>query len=65
MQLDMTELKLFQAIDQGEAWVILYYLKTQGRERGDIEKVDTDVVTPEQLVLMAHTTEKEEEQAKA
>lgn len=65
MQLDMTELKLFQAIDQGEAGAILYYHKTQGRERGYIETVDTDVVTLEQLVLMAHTIEKEEEQAKA
>jgi hypothetical protein len=31
MQLDMTELNLFQAIDQGEAGAILYYHKTQGR----------------------------------
>ena len=49
---------------QGGAWAILYYLKTRGREPGYIEKVDADVVTLEQLVLLAHKMEKEEEQAK-
>src|SRR5689334_6430392 len=40
MQLDTTELKLFGAIDKGEAWAITLYLKTQGRKRGYVEKVD-------------------------
>ena len=38
LQLDMTELKLFQAIEKGEAWAICFYLKTKGRARGYVER---------------------------
>jgi hypothetical protein len=37
-QLDVTELKLFEAIDRGEPWAITLYLKTQGRKRGYCER---------------------------
>lgn len=40
LQLDMTETALFAAIQRGEAWAICFYLKTRGRQRGYIEKVD-------------------------
>jgi hypothetical protein len=39
---DIAELKLYQAITNGEPWAIQFYLKTQGRGRGyqDSLKVD-------------------------
>ena len=38
--LDLTELKLQQAVREGEAWAVIWTLKTQGRERGYIERVE-------------------------
>ena len=35
---DAAESKLFQAIMAGESWAICFYLKTQGKDRGYIEK---------------------------
>lgn len=52
-QLDVTELKLFEAINQGEPWAITLYLKTQGKARGyserleEVRKPDGHVVQPE------------------
>lgn len=58
-QLDMTELALFRAIDQGEAWAIKLYLKTHGRSRGYSEKQDTGqgTMTLEELVLLSQQKE--------
>jgi len=42
-QLDRTEIALFRAIERGEAWAICFYLKTQGKQRGYIEKQEIDV----------------------
>jgi hypothetical protein len=53
LQLDVTELKLFQSIQKGEAWAICFYLKTKGRARGYIEKVEVSGhITLEELVGM-------------
>ena len=38
--LDFTESKLGENISQGKTAEILFYLKTQGKERGYIEKAD-------------------------
>lgn len=35
---DIAELKLYQAINDGESWAIQYYLRTQGRDRGYVER---------------------------
>lgn len=35
---DMAELKLFKAINAGEAWAVCFYLKTQGKKRGYVER---------------------------
>lgn len=44
-----------RAIDKGQAWAICFYIKTQGRKRGYVEKVDVgaDTSTLEELVLLA------------
>lgn len=39
MTKDVTELKLFEAIQRGEPWAIQFYLKTQAKDRGYIEKI--------------------------
>ena len=36
--LDVAELSLFTAIQEREAWAVCFFLKTQGRERGYIER---------------------------
>jgi hypothetical protein len=35
---DMTELKLYEAIQNREGWAITLYLKTQGKSRGYVER---------------------------
>lgn len=37
---DTAELKLFQAIQSGEAWAIQFFLKTQGKGRGYVERTE-------------------------
>jgi transposase-like protein len=37
---DVAERKLYQAIENGEAWAICFYLKCQGKQRGYIEKAE-------------------------
>lgn len=38
--LDTTELKLYQAIMRGDPWAIQFYLKTQGKERGYVDRTE-------------------------
>ena len=38
-QLDRTELALFNQIDAGEGWAVIWYLKTLGKGRGYVERV--------------------------
>lgn len=35
---DVAELKLAQAIQNGDAWAVCFYLKTQGKSRGYVER---------------------------
>lgn len=35
---DIAELALFTKIQEGEAWAICFYLKTQGKDRGYVER---------------------------
>jgi hypothetical protein len=35
---DVAEMALFDAIKEGEGWAVCFYLKTQGKERGYIER---------------------------
>jgi hypothetical protein len=41
--LDHAELKLLSAVDNGEAWAICFFLKTQGKKRGYVERQEHDV----------------------
>lgn len=35
---DVAELSLFNQVKNGEAWAVCFYLKTQGKERGYVER---------------------------
>ena len=39
----MAELSLFKAIQTGEAWAVCFYLKTQGKDRGYVERYETQL----------------------
>jgi hypothetical protein len=39
---DMAEAALFKAINEGQAWAVCFYLKTQGKDRGYIERVEQE-----------------------
>lgn len=43
---DIAELSLFRAIQNGEAWAVCFYLKTQGRSRGYIERQELETSGP-------------------
>ena len=49
---DTAELKLYSAILDGEAWAICFFLKTQGKERGYIEKSEVEVLLKRELETM-------------
>lgn len=37
---DAAELSLYQAVLDGEAWAVCFYLKTQGKDRGYVERAE-------------------------
>ena len=39
---DMAELALYKAIQEGEGWAVCFYLKTQGKGRGYIERQEIE-----------------------
>src|SRR5262245_36413138 len=39
-RLDVAEAKLWQAVNKGESWAICFLLKTQGKERGYVERTE-------------------------
>jgi hypothetical protein len=39
---DIAELALYKAIQEGEPWAVQFYLKTQGRARGYVERQQID-----------------------
>src|SRR5262245_49877347 len=43
LQMDVSEAKLYQAIEQGESWAIQFHLRTVGRHRGYSERHEVAV----------------------
>lgn len=41
---DTTELKFYEAIMKGEAWAISMYLRTQGKDRGYVERQEQEQI---------------------
>jgi hypothetical protein len=39
---DNAESSLYRAVIEGEAWAVCFYLKTQAKDRGYVEKVEVD-----------------------
>jgi hypothetical protein len=50
---DIAELKLYQAITAGDAWAVQFYLKTQGRDRGYVEKIDVTIQVQQAVAKVA------------
>ena len=61
LMLDTAELKLIESVNKGQSWAVCFFLKTQGRKRGYIEKQDLglEASTLEELVLLAQKRRKE------
>lgn len=39
---DVAELALYEKIREGEGWAVCFYLKTQGRDRGYVERTEQE-----------------------
>lgn len=50
---DTAELSLYRSITSGEAWAVCFYLKTQGKSRGYVERTET-VQTGEMIVRLVY-----------
>jgi hypothetical protein len=51
--LDVAEVKLWQAVQRGEAWAIAFALKTIGRTRGYGERLDLSLTIERAATLVA------------
>ena len=47
--LDAAELALYGAVVRGEAWAVCFYLKTQAKDRGYVEKQQVEVLLQQEL----------------
>jgi hypothetical protein len=59
--LDMAELTVFKAIQNGEPWAVTFVLKTKGKNRGYVERmenanvdIDLSSLTESQLIRLAN-----------
>ena len=58
--LDFTESKLLEAIQDGNLTAIIFHLKTKGKERGYVERIENNVsVTPFEDLMMSLPDEEE------
>ena len=64
---DIAELALYNKLIQGEGWAVCFYLKTQGRNRGYIERYElaVDMVVRAREMAEAHGLDPDEVVAKA
>jgi hypothetical protein len=50
---DIAEHKLYDAITAGDPWAVQFYLKTQGRDRGYVEKLDVSILVQQAAARIA------------
>lgn len=48
---DTAEMRLYDKIEDGEAWAICFYLKTQAKDRGYVERTEVGNVPGEALTI--------------
>ena len=60
--LDRVELKLLEAITDGNIAAIIFYLKTKGKKRGYIEQVDNNIITNPFEKLMKELPDEDDEE---
>jgi len=53
---DAAEMKLYQAIIAGEPWAVQFRLRTKGKGRGYVERVQNEVSGPDNSPLTIHVT---------
>lgn len=57
---DTAEAALFKAIAAGEAWAVCFYLKTQGKDRGYVEKQQLEHTGELPVIVVKREKEDEE-----
>jgi len=60
--LDFAENKLYKAIQDGNITATIFFLKTKGKDRGYIERIQQEDITakPKQLVIVRETSKSED-----
>src|SRR5262245_19559983 len=51
-RLDLAEASLWKAVLAGEGWAVCFYLKTQGKHRGYVERHEVDGAVPVRLEVV-------------